>query len=86
MLEKSEPGASVSPWAFRYAASLPNVICVLSGMTRPEHLEDNIKTFTPLTDAERETLAGALRIYSKTHAVPCTTCRYCTPCPVGQAR
>ena len=67
-------------------ASLPNVLCVLSGMTLPEHMEDNLKTFSPLkplTDSERKTLDLALAAYRKRLAVPCTACRYCMPCPVG---
>ena len=86
ILKKAAPDSSVASWAFRYAASLPNVLCVLSGMTLTEHLEDNIKTFTdfkPLTDAERQTIADALAAYHKITAIPCTACRYCTPCPAG---
>ena len=55
-------------------------------MTLIEHLEDNIKTFTdfkPLTDEERRVIDKALAAYRKSGAVPCTACRYCTPCPVG---
>ncbi len=55
-------------------------------MSLPEHMEDNIKTFSPLlplTAAERETLELALKEYRKHRAVPCTACRYCMPCPVG---
>ena len=55
-------------------------------MSLPEHMEDNIKTFSPLkplTDNERKTLDLALKAYSKRLAVPCTSCRYCMPCPVG---
>ena len=55
-------------------------------MTLPEHLEDNIKTFTPfvpLSDKERETLNLALAAYRKNLAIPCTGCRYCMPCPFG---
>lgn len=86
IMKKANPNASVASWAFRYAASLPNVLAVLSGMTLSEHLEDNIKTMTPfkpLTDAERQTIAEALAAYRKSSAIPCTACRYCTPCPVG---
>ena len=86
ILRKADPDSSNAAWAFRYAASLPNVLCVLSGMSLPEHMEDNIKTFSPLkplTDNERKTLDLALKAYSKRLAVPCTSCRYCMPCPVG---
>ena len=86
ILKQAAPEYSVASWAFRYVASLPNVLCVLSGMSLPEHLEDNIKTFSPLkplTDAERKTLSQALLAYRKKLAVPCTACRYCMPCPFG---
>ena len=86
ILKQARPDVSVASWAFRYAASLPNVMVVLSGMTLIEHLEDNIRTFTdfkPLTDEERQVIDKALAAYRKSGAVPCTACRYCTPCPVG---
>ena len=85
-LRAANPAASTASWAMRYAASLPNVMCVLSGMTLDEHLEDNIKTFTdfkPLSDAEREAIEKALAAYRKSAVAPCTECRYCAPCPVG---
>ena len=86
VLREADPDASAASWALRFAASLPNVLCVLSGMTLPEHLEDNIRTFSPfrpLSDAERKKLAEALVVYRKAAAVPCTACRYCMPCPAG---
>ncbi len=84
ILKKADPQSSNAAWALRYVASLPNVLCVLSGMTLPEHVEDNLRTFSPLrplTDAERKTLDQALVAYRKHLAVPCTACRYCMPCP-----
>jgi len=86
VLKNAAPDASNASWAFRYAGSLPNVVCILSGMTRMEHLEENLRTFSPLvplTDPERATLDLALAAYRKQLAVPCTSCRYCMPCPVG---
>ena len=88
VFKAADPAASAASWAFRFAGSLPNVICVLSGMTKLEHLEDNIKTFTGfkvLDDRERAVIESALAAYRKTGAIPCTACRYCTPCPVGVA-
>ena len=81
-----KPDRSIASWGLRYAASLPNVQIVLSGMSAMEQLEDNLRTFTgftPLTDVERETVADALEEYRKTGTVPCTGCRYCRPCPQG---
>lgn len=86
ILKQADPKASLASWAFRYAGSFPNVICILSGMTLMEHLEDNIKTFTdfkPLSKAEQAVIAKALDVYRKKTTVPCTDCKYCMPCPVG---
>ena len=86
ILKNSNKEASVASWMFRYVGSLPNVLCIFSGMSRMEHLEENIKTFTdfkPLTPEERTTLALAIGSYEKGLAVPCTACRYCLPCPAG---
>ena len=87
VLRKADEKASVASWAFRYAASLPNVVTVLSGMTTMDVLKENLRTFTdfkPLTDAERKVLEEARDVYlgvSKSR-VPCTACRYCNVCPV----
>ena len=86
VFEKADPGVSTASWGLRYVASLPNVQVVLSGMSAIEHMQDNIRTFAPfkqLSDAEREVIAEALAAYRKSGAVPCTACRYCSPCPAG---
>lgn len=86
IFRKADPDVSAASWALRYVGSLPNVLVTLSGMTLPEHLEDNIRTFTdfqPLSRREREVIAEVTRAYHNTGAVPCTNCKYCMPCPVG---
>ena len=86
VLTRANPRANIASWGLRYAASLPNVQVVLSGMSTPAQMEENLRTFapfTPLSDAERRTLDEALAAYRKSGAAPCTACRYCSPCPVG---
>ena len=88
VLEKAEPGSTPAKWAFRYIAEKENILTVLSGMTQMEHLKENINTFSPLeplSDDEEKTLAVALKTYKEAGIVPCTGCRYCTPCPAGVA-
>lgn len=86
VFEKANPNVSAASWGLRYVASLSNVLVVLSGMSEPDQMKDNLKTFAPfepLTDDERATIAEALAAYRRTGAVPCTGCRYCSPCPRG---
>ncbi|MBR3627621.1 MAG: aldo/keto reductase [Elusimicrobia bacterium] len=86
ILKNEEPNVSPSSWSLRYAASLPNVFVVLSGMTEMEHVTDNVKTFTdfkPLTEKEQEVLASAIAAYNSSGAISCTYCQYCTGCPIG---
>ena len=86
MLKRADQKASIASWAIRYAASLPDVLTVLSGMSTDEQLADNIQTMTdfqPLSADEREVLENALEIYRRNVLIPCTGCRYCIDCPVG---
>lgn len=85
IFKKANPHVSISSWAIRYAASLENVITVLSGMSYPEQLEDNLKTMTsfhPLTIAEREIIYRVVEELHKSPRIPCTDCKYCVEgCP-----
>ena len=53
-LKEREPERSVASWAFRYAGTYPDVLTVLSGMTRMEHLQDNLRTYAPLQPLTEE--------------------------------
>lgn len=86
VLKAARPDRSVASWAIRFAASLPNVLTVLSGMTAMDQVEDNVKTMTdfePLTQEDYEVLKKALRAYLQAGTIPCTGCRYCMDCPSG---
>ncbi len=83
---QEEPERSVASWAIRFAANLPNVMMVLSGMSNLEQLQDNIQTltgFTSLTERERNVIEHAVALFQKNHTIPCTGCRYCMECPQG---
>lgn len=85
-LKQHRPQESIASWAFRFAASFPRVLTVLSGMTYMDHLRDNIRTFAPLetcTDEEFALLEDTAQTMLKYESVPCTGCQYCMPCPYG---
>lgn len=85
-LKRRRPTESIASWAFRFAGTNKRILSVLSGMTYMEHLQDNIRTFSPLDPCSTEELAlleDTAETLSKFPSVPCTTCQYCMPCPYG---
>ena len=85
-LKQREPEMSVASWAFRFAGSLPGVHTVLSGMTRMEHLQDNLLTYAPLkplTQEDFEFLQDTATRMIQFDTIPCNDCKYCMPCPYG---
>ena len=56
MLRAVRPEASPASWALRFAASLEGVATVLSGMSTPAQMAENLETFAhfePLSERER---------------------------------
>lgn len=87
MMRELRPDDTPAQWAFRYAGTPENVLTVLSGMVYMEHLQENIRTYSPLepiTDEERELLeVDVTDILVDSDYIQCTTCQYCMPCPYG---
>ena len=87
LFKAREPELSVPSWAIRFAASLDNVMMVLSGMSSLAQMEDNLsymENFTPLTDDEVALTRRVAGIINAQIAVPCTGCSYCTEgCPMS---
>lgn len=80
------PNDTQADWAFRWVGSHPNILTTLSGMNVMEHIEQNVKTFSPLevcTEAENELLEKIADGMAGIPTIPCTTCAYCMPCPFG---
>lgn len=86
ILLRANPHASFASWAIRFAASLPNVMMVLSGMSNIEQMEDNLsfmRQLQPLDEGELKVLETACKSLSQSDIIGCTACHYCTPgCPM----
>lgn len=85
LFRNADPAMSVPSWAIRFAASLPNVMVVLSGMSTLAQMEDNtsfMQDFRPLTEQEAALAHQAADLINGRITVPCTGCSYCTEgCP-----
>ena len=85
-LKERAPQNTTASWAFRFAGTPEGVLCVLSGMTYMEHLQDNLKTYSPLIPLDGNELAfleETAELMLKYPTIPCNDCKYCMPCPYG---
>lgn len=78
--------ASISSWALRYVASLPNVKVVLSGMSTYDQVIDNLaafENFEYLNEDELVLIQEVKDTLKSRTQNGCTGCGYCMPCPFG---
>ena len=81
-----DPKASLAKWALRFCGTFPNVMTILSGMTRTAFIEENVAVCSPLKPCSEEELAAlerAAQALLKLKTIPCNDCKYCMPCPYG---
>lgn len=80
VFHRADAEARLPSWCIRFAASLPGVMTVLSGMSTTEQMENNLsfmKDFRPLTPDEQEVIVKAREILESYRTIPCTACEYC---------
>lgn len=89
ILKAANPNASPSSWAIRFAASLPGIVTVLSGMSNIAQMEDNLSymtDFSPLDESELEVIGKVREAFAAIPTIPCTACAYCMKdCPANIA-
>lgn len=79
---------SNAEWALRWVWNHQEVSTVLSGMTEPWQVDENLKIAgeadaDSLTADELNRIGKVKEIFRAKHRVPCTQCGYCMPCPEG---
>lgn len=87
ILKDVRPDKSIASWAFRYVGSLPGIATILSGMSTPEQMADNMDTFRnfePLSDEELAAIEKVKEEMFRVEQAGCTACKYCVDgCPMG---
>ena len=86
--DKSRVKRTAAEWALRFVWNRPEVSVVLSGMTEPEQMEENVRIASQglahsLTGEDLALIQEAKAIYQARIRVNCTSCGYCMPCPSG---
>ena len=88
IIKKSRIKRSPVDWAFQYLWNLPEVSVVLSGMGSVKMLNENCDSadksgIGSLNEEDLAVIETLTQIYRKNILVPCTSCKYCLPCPSG---
>lgn len=89
ILDESKVKRSLPDWALQYVWNHKEVSVVLSGMSAMNQVVENIESannsgINILIKEELQTIEDLKRAFAKQiFVVPCTTCRYCIPCPEG---
>lgn len=86
-LAAADPAQSAASWALRFAASLPGVERVLSGMSTTQQMRENIdvmRDFAPMSSTDLEVIEQVRAVLDREQRIPCTDCGYCLKgCPSG---
>ena len=75
-------------WALQWLWDQPEVSVVLSGMSTPEQVAQNLQFASrsgvgQLDDEDRQLIIDAHKAMRAVSPIPCTKCEYCLPCPQG---
>ena len=86
--QKAKVRRSPAGWALLWVWNHPEVTVVLSGMSAPEQVRQNVALAesgfaNSLTKAEFSLFGKVKKELEKRIIIPCTGCKYCVPCPHG---
>jgi predicted aldo/keto reductase-like oxidoreductase len=88
IFHETAPDRSRVEWALRWLWSQSGVSTIISGMSHPDHVNENLKLADGVSEAswtvrDEDAAMQARQIINEAQKVNCTTCGYCMPCPEG---
>lgn len=89
ILTQLDDQKSAASFAVRFAAGFPQMAMVLSGMSTPEQVQDNLNAMTdykPLSEREQDAIVQVCGVFRDLDMVACTGCHYCVldnDCPAN---
>jgi hypothetical protein len=88
LLEEKMPGTTPTDYALRWLSGKENIFTILSGMSKFEHIKENVATlkegFVPLTPEQMALSVELVRLIKAQGEINCTDCKYCVKsCPRG---
>jgi len=88
IFHETAPDRSQVEWALRWLWNQSGVSTIISGMSHPDHVRENLKLADTVSEAswtmkDEEAAMQARQIINEAQKVNCTTCGYCMPCPEG---
>ncbi len=86
--DSAEKKRTAANWALQWLWNQPEVSMVLSGMSTMEQVKQNIASADNsnigcFSQRELDLVSRARDQYLELRPIPCTSCRYCMPCPHG---
>jgi len=86
--QKASVSYTPAEWALRWVWNHPEVTVVLSGMSTPEQVRQNVTladsgVANSLTRKDLPLFGKVKKELQKRIKIPCTGCKYCVPCPHG---
>lgn len=84
--KQAEIQRTPTEWALRWVANHSEILTILSGMSAPEQLEENLRILSQakpnsLTEKELSIIDQVSSEYNRLIQYSCTSCKYCMPCP-----
>jgi hypothetical protein len=79
---------SPAEWALQWVWNQPEVALALSGMSTMEQVVENVAAaersgINTLNWEDLKLVKRVMDAYQTLYPIPCTSCRYCMPCPQG---